>query len=89
MMWLKFGIYEGYNVQKVWEEMGSPWPHTDWVGLQQILDAAMGLILRMPLSLALMIVGFAIAFLGAGLYSAFGLDPYSPANLAKKRDAGS
>ena len=85
MSWLKFGTYESYSLQTVWDAMGVPWPQTVGVGLQHFIDSAMRLLLRLPLSVALMIVGFAVFFFGARLYSASGLDPYSPANLAKKR----
>jgi hypothetical protein len=61
--WLKQGNWTPYSVWLLLDdlEIRVPDPHTNWVGLQEIIDWLMRLVLFSPASVAVMCLG---AFIG-------------------------
>ena len=72
--WLRTGVYQSDNLESILLSLGSPWPQTHWLGLQQIFDSVMQALLRLPVWSALMIVGFAITLVGFQLAELFDLN---------------
>jgi hypothetical protein len=81
LTYLKLGTWQSINVQNVWDAMEVPWPHTDWIGAQKIINSLLTAALQLPLAFVLLILGFFIIWLGTRVYDAV----ETPALLANKR----
>jgi hypothetical protein len=80
LVWLRLGTWQSINAQTVWDAMDVPWPRTDWIGAQKIIDSWLTAALQLPLAFVLLILGICIVWLGTVVYDAVD----SPAPLANK-----
>ena len=63
IQWFKEGGAYWPDLGDIWNAMHIPWPHTDWIGLQHIIDHLMKIVLRLPVAAIPFIVGFIMCWL--------------------------
>jgi len=82
LRYLKLGIWQTINAQAAWDAMNIPWPHTDWIGAQNIIDSWLTGALQIPLAFVLLVLGVCIMWIGTRAYDAV----EKPAPLAKRHE---
>lgn len=83
LSWLKHGIWPGYSISQMLTELGFARPATTWAGVQQIIDALLGLHASVAMLaigvVASVVVFYAVLWLGQSLQRLFSpLPPRRP-----------
>ena len=60
LLWLRLGVWPPYTPQDLFAWLGVGYPHTDWAGIQKIIDGFM----NWPLVLAMFVIGWPGAYFG-------------------------
>ena len=74
LVWLRSGVWPPDDLQLLWHNVHSQWPHVEWDSVQRIMDSVPGFVLKLPLWIPFFMIGTCIYILGLVGVRAFSSD---------------